>query len=151
MLRHWSSVRSIKACRPPPPMPALAKLAVDPAEPLQGSGHRRFDRRGIADITDAAVNLARAAGHGRGGIVVFLGVAAPDRDVATRAGQRLSDAEPDAAIAAGDDGHASGEIEDTHECFQFGWARIQAVRPVGRMLLLQPWTSPPRKSNMAPK
>src|ERR1700692_710 len=25
MLRHCSSVRSIKACRPPPPMPALAK------------------------------------------------------------------------------------------------------------------------------
>src|SRR3954447_7802226 len=123
----------------------IGKAAIDPAKPLNGGGHRRFDRRGIADIADAAVDLAGATGHGRGGIVVFLGVTAPDRHVATRAGQRLSDAEPDAAIAAGDDGHASGEIEDTHECFQFGLARLKAVRPVGADVAVTTMDKPAQK------
>ena len=61
--------------------------------------------------------------------LVLLGVAAPDRDVAAGRGQRLRDAEADAAIAAGDDGDAAGEVENAHEAFPvwFG-ARWPCVR-----------------------
>ena len=44
--------------------------------------------------------------------------------------QRLRDAEPDAAIAAGDDGDAAGEVENTHERFQSGLARALDGRPM---------------------
>src|SRR3954471_10336778 len=47
MLRHCSSVRSIKACRPPPPMPALAK------QPSTRPNRSRVPA--IADFTDAAL------------------------------------------------------------------------------------------------
>jgi hypothetical protein len=44
--------------------------------------------------------------------------------VAPGNGQRLRDAKADAAIAAGDDGDAAGEVEDAHERFQSGLARV---------------------------
>ena len=95
----------------------IGKAAVDPAERVERRGHRGLDRGGIADVADAGIDLAGAAGHGRGGVFVLLGVAAPDRDVASGRRQRLRDAKTDAAIAAGDDGHAAGEVEDVHEAF----------------------------------
>src|SRR6202041_2001952 len=45
MLRHCSSVRSIKACRPPPPMPALAKQP--------STRPKRSSVAAIADLTEA--------------------------------------------------------------------------------------------------
>jgi hypothetical protein len=63
------------------------------------------------------MNLAGAGRHGRGGRLVLLGVAAPDRDIAATGRKCLRDAEPDTAIAAGDDGCAAGEVEDAHARF----------------------------------
>src|SRR6266852_490308 len=93
----------------------IGKTAVDPAEPVERRGHRRFDRGGIADIADPGIDLAGAASHGRGGAFVLVGVAAPDRDVAPGCGECLRDAKTDAAIAPGDDGHAAGEVEGAVE------------------------------------
>src|ERR1700676_648614 len=45
MLRHCSSVRSMKACRPPPPMPALAKQP--------STRPNRSRAAAIADLTEA--------------------------------------------------------------------------------------------------
>src|SRR4051795_770142 len=47
MLRHCSSVRSMKACRPPPPMPALAKHP--------STRPNRSSVALIADLTDAGL------------------------------------------------------------------------------------------------
>src|SRR6202022_1606127 len=127
----------------------VRKTAVDPAEPLHRGGHRRFDRGGIADVANAGIALAGAAGHGRGGAFVLVGVAAPDRDIAASRGERLRDAETDAAIAAGDDGDAAGEIKNAHERFRLVLARVSRASDGGQMFLHQPWTSSPGKSNMA--
>ena len=113
----------------------IGEAAIDPAERLERRGHRRFHRGGIGDVANAGIDLAGAAGHGRGGILVLVGVAAPDRDVASGRGQRLCDAKTDAAIAAGDDGHAAGEVEDVHESislerFQVVCGARSAARPM---------------------
>ena len=50
----------------------------------------------------------------RCGPLVFLGVAPPDRNRAAGPHERIGHAEPDAAVAAGDDSGAAGEIEITH-------------------------------------
>src|SRR5712664_47104 len=130
----------------------VGEAAVDPAESLKRRGHRRFHRGGIGDVADASVGLAGAIGHGRGGVLVLLGIAAPDRDVASGSSQRLRDAKADAAIAAGDDGHAAGQIKDAVKClhwaFPLVWCALFRASDGGQMFLLQPWTSPPRKSNM---
>ncbi len=110
----------------------IGEAAVDPAEALQRRRHRRFDRGGIADVANPGVDLAGAAGHGGGGVLVFLGVAAPDRDVTPLGRERLRDAESDAAIASGDDGRAAGEIEDAHERFRLLWRAFGRASDGGR-------------------
>src|SRR6185437_6192312 len=72
------------------------------------------DRGGIADVADPGVDLAAGAGHAGRGRVVLVAVAAPDRDAASRSGERLGDAEADAAIATSDDRDAAGQVENTH-------------------------------------
>jgi hypothetical protein len=125
----------------------VGEAAVDAAEPIERGGHRCLDRGGIGDIANASVNLAGAARHGRGGVSVLLGIAAPDRNVAPGRSQRLRDAETDSAIATGDDGDAAGEVENTckrfHEAFPFGLARVKAASGGGQMSCYQPWTSAP--------
>src|ERR1700730_18477791 len=69
----------------------IGEAAIDPAEPLEGSRHRGFNRGGIADVADAAIDHAGTAGHRRRRVLVLLGVAAPDRDVAASCGERLRD------------------------------------------------------------
>src|SRR5262249_36642903 len=127
------------------------KAAVDPAEAVERGFHRILDRRGIRDVADAGLNLAGAGLHCRGSGRVLLGVAAPDRDAAATRHKCLRDAEPDTAIAAGDDGHAAGEVEDANKrflwCFHFA-GRVLDVRGAQGHVLVSPWTSLPQKSNM---
>src|SRR3954454_5898631 len=129
----------------------VGEASVDPAEPLKRRAHRRFDRCGIADVADDAVELAGRAGHAGERIFVLVGVAPPDGHAAAGRGQGLRDAKTDTAVTPGDDGHPAGEIEDTHERFQSGLARVKPCVRWRQMLLPRPWTSPPRKSNMTPK
>ena len=118
IFRHSSSVRSMKARLPPPPMPALAKQPSTRPR-FQRGCHRRLDRSGIADVANLG-SILPVAPHGCRGGLVLVGVAAPDRDVAALGAQRLRDAEPDTAIAAGDDGDAAGEVENAHGSFFLG-------------------------------
>ena len=115
----------------------IGEAAIDAAEPVERGGHRCLDRGRIGNIANAGVNLAAAAGHRRGGVSVLVGIAAPDRNVAPGRRQRLRDAETDSAIAAGDDGHAAGEVEKSckrfHEAFPFGLARVKAASGGGQM------------------
>jgi len=104
----------MKARRPPPPMPALAKQPSTRPKNFQRRLHRGLDGGGIADVADFGIDLAGPLGHARGGACVLVGVAAPDRDVAAGGVERLRDAEADAAIAAGDHGGAAGEVENAH-------------------------------------
>ncbi|MNT31010.1 hypothetical protein D3C72_1668310 [compost metagenome] len=57
---------------------------------------------------------------GGGGILVSVG--APDRDVRARRGQAPGNAQPDAAVAAGHQGHFSCQVERVlaHVCL-LGW------------------------------
>jgi len=64
----------------------------------------------------------------------FSALRPPDRDAAPGARERLRDAEPDTAIAAGDDGDAAGEIEDAHLGVPFGWAHFRCASDGGLML-----------------
>jgi hypothetical protein len=114
MRRHSSSLRSTNARRPPPPIPALAKQASpEPSERrLEGS----LDRVPVADVTHA-----RLGGAVRRELPqcarVLVRIAPPDRNGATRPGERVRHAEPDAAVAAGDDRNPAGEIEIAHAAF----------------------------------
>ncbi len=125
--------------------PGIGKAAVDPAEPLQRRRHRRFHRGGQADIADASIDLAGRAGHGRGGAFVLLGVAAPDRDIAAGRGQGLRDAEPDAAVAAGDDRDATGEVKYAHERCRLVVARVNRASDGGQVFLVRTMDKLPEK------
>src|SRR5437764_692040 len=114
----------------------IGEAAVDPAEPLQRSRHRGFDRDGIADVAEAGIDLAGTIGHGRRRVSVLLGVAAPDRDVAAGSGECLLDAETDPAIAAGDDGHPAGQVENAHERFHLLWRTLGRASDGGQMFLI---------------
>ncbi len=115
----------------------IGETAVDPAEGFQRGGHRRLDRIGVTNIADSCVGLALGTRHGRRRGLVLVGVAAPDRDVAAGHGERLRDAEPDTAIAPGNDSDAAGEVEYAHggilEVFPFGSARFRSASVGGQM------------------
>src|SRR5882672_5632749 len=98
----------------------IGEAAVDPAEGVERGLHGVLDGGWIGHIADAGIDLARAGRHGRGGAFVFFRIAAPDRDVAATERKCLGDAEAYAAITAGDDGHAAGEVENTHGVFPSG-------------------------------
>src|SRR5689334_64555 len=103
------------------------------------------------------MHLAGTGFHARGGGRVLLGVAAPDRDVAATRRKCLRHSEPDTAIAAGDDGHAAGKVEDAHAGFLWAFpgfhlsGRVLEMHPAQGDVLVQPWTRPPQKSNMGAK
>src|SRR5437762_6382102 len=128
----------------------IGETAVDAAERIERRLHRGLHGSRVADVANAGIDLAGQGGHGCGRVSVLLGVAAPDRDVAATGRKCLRDAEPDAAIAAGDDGCAAGEVEDAHlgVSIWFGACSKPAVRPMQADVLLQPWTRPSQKSNM---
>jgi hypothetical protein len=92
----------------------IGKAAVDPAKGIEHRLHRVLHRAGVGDIADAGHDLAGSLGHGCGGGLVLVRIAAPDRDVAATERKSLRDAKPDTAIAARDDGHAAGEVEHVH-------------------------------------
>ena len=126
MLRHCSSVRSMKAWRPPPPMPALAKQPSTrpkcPAWP-----HRGLDRSGVGDVANPGVDLAGAAGHG-----AAAGCSSrrcgPRSRRCIRPPPAPARCRPDAAIAAGDDGDAAGEVENGSSDVSIGLAQVSRVR-----------------------
>ncbi len=111
----------------------IGKAAVDAAERIERRLHRILDGGGIADVADAGVDLAGTGGHGRRSALVFVGVAAPDRDVAAGGVECLRDAESDAAIAAGDDRCAACEVEDAHGCFHLVWRTLGRAFNDGQM------------------
>ena len=123
----------------------IGETAIDPAEPVKRGGHYGFHRGGIGDVADAGIDLAAARGHGRRRARVLVGVAAPDRDVAARGGQRLCDAEANAAIATGDNGHAAGEVENTHERFQLVWREVKPCGPMAGRFSLTTMDKPAQK------
>jgi hypothetical protein len=92
----------------------IGEAAVDPAEPVERGLHRGFHRSGIGDVANAAIDLAGPGRHGGSRAFVLFRVAAPDRNVAATQRKCLRDTEPDAAIAAGDHGHAAGEVKNVH-------------------------------------
>jgi hypothetical protein len=112
----------------PPPAAAdagIGKAAVDAAERIEGCLHRGLDGSRIGDIADVRIDLAGTGRHGCGRALVLLGVAAPDRNVAALRVQRLRDAKADAAIAAGDDRRAAGEVKDAHGMFPFCLGKLE--------------------------
>src|SRR5882757_10134538 len=111
MLRHCSSVRSMKAWRPPPPMPALAK---------QPSTRPNFASvAAIADLTDAPsltsqmrVSTLPVPPAMVAAAFLFLSALRPQIETLHPAAASACAMPTDAAIAAGNDGHAAGEVED---------------------------------------
>src|SRR5258707_8630220 len=79
---------------------------------------------------------AGAGSHARCRALVLVGVAAPDRNVATLGVQRLRDADADAAVTAGDNSGAASEVEDAHVAilwvFPFCLARFRYASDDGQ-------------------
>jgi hypothetical protein len=85
---------------------------VDATELARGAGDGGFDLRGVGHI--AGQRQARAAvviGDLRAGDLVALHIAGGDRHLGAGFGEGLADLEPQAAIAAEDEGGLPGEFE----------------------------------------
>ena len=94
-------------------VPALLIENVEPADASPCA--RRAHGRTLSSVTSVAPNSAlppalRSFERGLG----FRGVAAREHDRRAGGGKPFRHAEPDAAIAAGDDCDAAGEIEQVH-------------------------------------
>src|SRR5271166_6652360 len=89
----------------------VGEAAVDPTEGLEGRGESSLDRLSICDVAGARFGRGAELREVGERVAVLLLVAAPDRDRATGARERLGHAKPDAAVAPGNDRDASREIE----------------------------------------
>ena len=98
--------------RPPPPVPGVREAGVHAPEPLERrppsrrrpTPRRRCRRsRASARVPSAASSATRT--------LVLVRARAPDRHIRARARERLREAEPDAAVAAGDERDMTAEIE----------------------------------------
>src|SRR5262249_48031547 len=92
----------------------IGEAAIDPAEGVKRPLHRFLYGGGIADIADLGVDLSRGFCHGGGGGLVFLGITAPDRDATPTQRKCVGYSQPNTPVAAGDDRHAAGKVENTH-------------------------------------
>jgi hypothetical protein len=84
---------------------------VDPAHLVHGLGHAGHDLGLLGDIDPLGQDADAGFLQLGLGLGVVLGIGAPDHDVGARLGQRFGHAEPDAAIAPGDQRHFAGQIE----------------------------------------
>ena len=93
------------------PHARIGETAVDPAESLKRSGKSVLDRRAIGDVAGPRLDPRFPFAQLGERDAILLRIAAPDRNGAAGARERLRHAEADPAIASGDNRNASGKIE----------------------------------------
>jgi len=125
----------------------IGETAVDPAE--------RFQRAAIADLTEAGsltshtpvCTLPEQPAMVAAALLFFSALRPQIETLHPAAAKRLRDAETDAAVTAGDDGHPAGEVEYArkrfHGAFPFVWRALGRASDGGQMFLYQPWTRRP--------
>src|ERR1700682_4697020 len=149
MLRHCSSVRSMKACRPPPPMAALAKQP--------STRPNRSSAAAIADLTEAGsltsqmrVSTLPAQPAMFAAAFLFSSALRPQIETlhpaAASACAMPSPMPPLPPVMTATRPDRSNRLIG---CFHLLWRALGRASDSGQMFLCQPWTSSPRKSNMA--
>ena len=104
----------MKARRPPPPMPALAKQPSTRPNVSSVAFIAALTEAGSVTSQMRVSTLPGPADMVAAALLFFSALRPQIETLQPWRVQRLRDAEADAAIAAGDDGRAAGEVKDAH-------------------------------------
>ena len=109
--RHCSVVVSANAERAASAHAGVRRYEVEPSHRADHVGDAARDRLLIRDVDALDQHIARVSAQLLLGDAVLLGVLAPDRDLGAGLRQPLRHAEPDAAVAARNQGDLAGQVE----------------------------------------